>query len=138
MTRAAAVAGQVGGAGTLMTVQRSIQLSLGPGQVGVARRSRDEHQDITCQFSDALGVDLEATQQGGIGGALAIWDGRSRGGSGPITAPFDFGAQVGLAVEPGPGRVDAVVKDYPELIIGSPRRGRSLAARASLSRTLGS
>ena len=58
---------------------------------------------VGLQLADALCGDLEAAQQGGVGGALAVGDGRSGDGARSVAQSFDLGAQVGLAVEPGSG-----------------------------------
>jgi hypothetical protein len=58
---------------------------------------------VGLQFADAWCGHLDAAQQGGVGGALAVRDEPARGGTWPATQAFDLGAQLGLVVEPGPG-----------------------------------
>jgi len=56
---------------------------------------------IGLQLADALGGDLDAALQGGVGGALTVWDGRAAcGGTGAVAQPRRLGPEVGLAVNP--------------------------------------
>jgi hypothetical protein len=71
---------------------------------------------VGLQLTDALGGDLDATQEGGVRAALAVWDGTGRGGTPSVAQLFDLGAQVGLVVEQGPG--DALLteqsREFPQ------------------------
>ena len=56
---------------------------------------------VGLQFTDALCGDLDAAEQGSIGGALAVGDGwAARGGTRAVAQPPRFGPKVGLAVDP--------------------------------------
>jgi len=55
---------------------------------------------VGLQFTDALCGDLDAAEQGGVGGALAVWDSAAGGRARAVAKARCLGPEVGLAVDP--------------------------------------